>query len=138
MMQHGADVRWQRWVRFLCGGAVNTLLSYLLYLGLIQIMPYQGAYLVAYVAGVLLAYWLNSRFVFRVPLSWRGMFTYPVVYLVQYLAAAALLELLVRFVSVRPAYAPLLVTAILMPLTYLMNKVVLRRSAATRSGPGMK
>ncbi|QNA91163.1 GtrA family protein [Massilia sp. Dwa41.01b] len=120
---------WQRWLRFLCGGAANTLFTYLLYLGLIQLLPYQAAYLAAYVVGIVLAYWLNARFVFKVPLSWRGLFAYPVVYLVQYVVAAGLLEVLVKLGGVPPAYAPLVVTAVLLPLTYLMNKVVLRRSA---------
>lgn len=119
----------QRWVRFLCGGAVNTALSYLLYLGLIQLLPYQFAYFVAYVVGIVLAYWLNARFVFRTPLSWRGLLAYPLVYAIQYLLAALLLELLVRVAGVRPAFGPLLVSVVLLPLTYLMNKVVLRRAA---------
>lgn len=130
MMSFGRGVNWQRWVRFLCGGAANTLFTYLLYLGLIRVMPYQAAYLGAYVAGIVLAYWLNARFVFKVPLSWKGLFAYPLVYLVQYLVAAALLEVLVRLGGVPPEFAPLLVTAALLPLTYLMNKVVL--SAARR------
>lgn len=132
-MTHAAPgLNWQRWLRFLCGGAVNTLVTYLLYLGLIGVLAYQWAYLGAYVTGILLAYWLNARFVFKVPLSWKGLFAYPVVYLVQYVLAAALLEMLVRFAGIPPAYAPLLVTAVLLPLTYLMNKIVLRRGAPAR------
>ncbi len=125
----GKDIDWQRWLRFLCGGAANTLFSYLLYLGLIRLLPYQAAYLAAYIAGILLAYWLNATLVFKVAMSWKGLLAYPVVYLVQYCLAAVLLELLVRLLGVAPAYAPLLVTAALLPLTYLMNKLVLRRRA---------
>jgi putative flippase GtrA len=115
-----------RWLRFLCGGVANTLFSYLLYLGLMQVLGYQPAYLAAYVSGIVFAYWVNATFVFKVALSWKGLFAYPVVYLIQYLVAAALLEALVRFVGVPTAYAPLLITAVLLPLTYLMNKLVLK------------
>lgn len=120
---------WHRWLRFLCGGAANTLFTYCLYLALMQVIPYQWAYLCAYATGIVFAYWLNARFVFKVPLSWRGLFAYPTVYVVQYLLAALLLEALVRFVGVRPSFAPLLVTVVLLPLTYLMNKFVLKRAA---------
>lgn len=130
MTSAGKSANWQRWLRFLCGGAANTLFTYLLYLGLIRILPYQWAYFAAYVTGIVLAYWLNARFVFKVPLSWKGLFAYPVVYLVQYVLAAVLLEALVRLGGVPPAYAPLLVTAVLLPLTYLMNKLVLRERRA--------
>lgn len=129
-MKEAGGGRMQRWIRFLCGGAANTLLSYLLYLGLLQVLPYQVAYLSAYVAGIVFAYWVNAVFVFKIALSWRGLFAYPVVYIVQYLAAAALLEVLVRYAGVTPAFGPLIVTAVLLPLTYLMNKLVLHASRA--------
>jgi putative flippase GtrA len=126
-----SGVDWQRWLRFLCGGATNTLVTYVLYLGLIRLMGYQAAYLIAYTFGILLAYWLNATFVFKVKLSWKGLFKYPVIYLVQYIVAAALLEVLVRLAGVPPAIGPLLVTVILLPLTYLMNKLVLKGSRVT-------
>jgi len=126
MIRIGKTMDWQRWLRFLCGGVANTLSTYLLYLALIQMVPYQVAYFCAYLIGIVLAYWLNARFVFKVALSWKGLFAYPLVYLVQYLSAALLLEGLVRFVHVPPALGPLLVTVVLLPLTYVMNKVVLK------------
>ena len=122
-----AGPRWQRPLRFLCGGAANTLLSYLLYLALVQVLPYQWAYLGAYVAGIVFAYWVNARFVFEVPLSWKGLFSYPVIYLVQYVIAAGLLEVAVRVIGLPTVYAPILVTAILFPITYLLNKLLLGR-----------
>lgn len=127
-MRAGSRFNWQRWIRFLGGGVVNTGLTYLLYLGLMQLLPYQVAYLIAYVTGIVLAYWINARFVFRTPLSWRGLLAYPMVYAVQYVLAALLLELLVRVVQVPPALGPLVVTVVLLPLTYLMNKYVLKRT----------
>lgn len=129
MRSVGKGANWRRWLRFLCGGVANTLFSYLLYLCLLQLLSYQAAYLAAYVAGIVFAYWLNATFVFQVALSWKGLLAYPVVYLVQYLLAAALLEMLVRVGGVAPAYAPLLVTAVLLPITYLMNKLVLKSNA---------
>jgi putative flippase GtrA len=121
-------VNWQRWVRFLCGGAVNTGATYLLYLGLLHFLDYQVAYVISYAVGIVLAYCLNAIFVFKVRMSWRGLFAYPLVYLVQYAVAAVFLELLVRGVGLPAAVAPLLVTVLLLPLTYLMNKLVLKKT----------
>lgn len=120
------QVNWQRWIRFLCGGAANTLFTYLLYLALTRVLGYQWSYLAAYATGIVFAYWLNATYVFKVPLSWKGLFAYPVVYLVQYLFSALLLEAIVRFGKIPPTFAPLAVTAAMLPLTYLMNKLVLR------------
>lgn len=120
--------RWRGWLRFVLGGGLNTGLSYGLYLLLHRWLPYQAAYALAYAAGIVFSYWFNARFVFHVPLSWRGLFAYPLVYLAQYLASAALLELLVAGVAVSAAFAPLLVSAVMLPLTFVMSRWVLRWS----------
>lgn len=120
--------RWHGWLRFALGGALNTGLSYGLYVLLHRWLPYQAAYALAYAAGIVFAYWFNARFVFHVPLSWRGLFAYPLVYLVQYLASAVLLELLVTRMSVPAVFAPLLVSAVMLPLTFVMSRWVLRWS----------
>ncbi|MGA7817085.1 GtrA family protein, partial [Caballeronia sp.] len=75
---------WRRKLRFIVGGAANTGFTYVIYLLLKRVVPYQVAYLVAYCCGVVFAYWFNAVFVFKVPLSWKGAMSYPVVYVVQY------------------------------------------------------
>lgn len=114
-----------RWVRFLIGGFSNTAFTYVIYLGLSRIIHYQIAYFIAYCSGIIFAYWFNAIFVFKVPLSWKGAFSYPFVYLVQYGASALLLGLLVKSVHLSPVYAPLFVTACMLPLTYVMSKIIL-------------
>ncbi|NML62587.1 GtrA family protein [Massilia sp. RP-1-19] len=112
-------------MRFVAGGVANTAFSYGVYLLLQFVMDYQLAYLVAYAAGIVFAYWFNARHVFRVPLSWRGLFAYPLVYVVQYGLSALLLHVLVERLGAAPAWAPLPVTVAMLPLTYAMNRLVL-------------
>lgn len=124
-MQLAQHQRMRRWLRFAVGGGVNTAATYGIYLALNTILGYQFAYLLAYALGVILAYWVNAVFVFRVPLSWAGLLSYPLVYVVQYLVSALLLEGLVEYFGVREALAPLLVVAMMVPVTYAMSKLVL-------------
>ncbi len=119
----------ERWGRFLVGGAINTGFSYVLYLLLALALPYQLAYLLAYAAGVVFSYWFNAVVVFRVPLSWKGFLAFPVVYAVQYIISAMLLGLLVELLHVPHKLAPLAVAACMVPLSYLISKVVLAWSA---------
>jgi len=119
----------RRWLRFAVGGAVNTAASYGIYLLLHLVLPYQAAYLLAYAAGVLFAYWFNSVFVFHTPLAWRTLLTYPLVYAVQYLLSAALLAGAVEVLRLSPTLAPLLVAACMVPSSYLINKMALLRRA---------
>lgn len=115
----------KRWLRYLLGGGVNTSFSYAAYLALNTIMTYQLAYFIAYALGIVFAYWFNARVVFRVPLSWKGLFSYPIVYVIQYLASAFLLGGLVEFMGIEETMAPLVVAIAMMPVTYMMSKLVL-------------
>ncbi|MDR0274435.1 MAG: GtrA family protein [Burkholderiaceae bacterium] len=51
-------------MRYLASGGVNTLLSYLLYLGLRRLLDFRLAYVLAFAAGVLLSYGLLRHMVF--------------------------------------------------------------------------
>ena len=112
---------------FLAAGVINTAFSYGLYLLLQLFLHYQAAFAISFVAGVCFSYWLNSRFVFRTPMSWKGLMAYPLVYLVQYAASVVLLALLVERFGVPQAFAPLLVTIITIPLTFVMTRWLLLR-----------
>ena len=48
--------------RFLVSGGFNTLVTYGLYLLLLNVLSYRISYTIAYVAGIVLAYSLNRFF----------------------------------------------------------------------------
>lgn len=120
----------KRWVRFLFGGGANTTFTYVVYLGLKTMLPYQGAYFIAYAMGVVFSYWFNAVVVFRVPLTWKGFLSYPIVYVIQYLLSALFLGTLVELLGVSVAFAPIVVVVVLFPITYLTSKFVLNRDGA--------
>jgi putative flippase GtrA len=117
--------RGRRWTLFLVGGGLNTALTWGVYLLLERFVSYQAAYLVAYALGIAFSYVFNARFVFRTALSWRSAMAYPLVYIVQYVAAALLLRIFVEYLGLPKAYAPLIVTVVMIPATYVMSKLVL-------------
>lgn len=114
-----------RLMRFLLGGGTNTAFTYGIYLLFATILDYQLAFLIAYVTGIVFAYWFNSVIVFRVPLSWKGLSTYPLIYLIQYLLSAFFLKMLVEVAKIPQTWAPLWVAGGMLPITFLMNKLVL-------------
>jgi putative flippase GtrA len=115
-----------RWLRFLLGGGINTAFTYGVYLALIQVIGYQLAYFIAYSIGIVFAYWFNAIMVFRVPLSWKGFFSFPLVYVFQYVVSALLLNGLIEIGVTSETLAPLFVTAGMVPLTYVLSRRVLR------------
>ena len=128
MSYHDVKPRAQRWLRFLLGGGINTAFTYGVYLALNLVMGYQWAYLLAYALGVVFAYWFNAVLVFKVPLSWKSFFSYPLVYIIQYGVSALLLGALVEIGPVNETLAPLVVAVGMVPLTYVLSKLVLRVS----------
>lgn len=123
-----------KFLRFLLAGAVNTGLTYVVYALLSLWISYQSAYLIAYISGIAVSYFLNTLFVFHHSLSVRKFFQFPVVYLAQYFTGAALLYLLVEVLGVDPLISPLFVIAATVPVTFLFSKLILTdktRSAST-------
>lgn len=120
-----ASNRIRRWGRFIASGLLNTFFSYIAYLVFCILIDYQIAYFLAYVAGIVFSYFLNANFVFQTTISFKTFFKYPFVYVVQYICSATLLNVLVTQLSFNVIYAPLIVTAVMLPITYFLIKLIL-------------
>ena len=108
--------------RFIFWGGINTLAGYLTYVLLLKFLPYLISYSIAYVFGVFLSYFLNSKFVFKQELKLSKAVKYPLVYLVQYLLGLVSLYLLVQILNVNQLVAPALVVLVTIPVTYLLSR----------------
>ena len=111
--------------RFILWGGVNALAGYLIYALLLLFLPYLVAYSFAYACGILLSYFLNSKFVFNRELKLSKALKYPLVYVVQYLVGTISLYLLVRVLGINTLLAPAIVVLLTIPLTYFLNKRML-------------
>jgi putative flippase GtrA len=126
MKHYVANFNIRRWLRFVTGGGINTLFTYGIYLVINMMLGYQVAYLISYFIGIIFAYWFNSVVVFRERLSWKVFFSYPLIYVVQYAVSALLLGSLVEIANVSEKFAPLMVAAGMVPITYIMNNLIFR------------
>lgn len=108
--------------RFIFWGGINTLAGYLTYVLLLQFLPYLISYSIAYVLGVFLSYFLNSKFVFKQELKLRKAVKYPLVYLTQYMVGLVSLYLLVQILKVNQLWAPALVILVTIPLTFFLSR----------------
>lgn len=120
--------------RFLVAGALNSAATYLLYLAALWVLPYRWAYTLAYVAGIGIAFVLNSLFVFRVPLRWRKLLRFPLVYLVQYLLGIVVLSLAVERLGLDPRLGPIAVLLVTVPVSFVLSRWVLRERGAGGGG----
>jgi putative flippase GtrA len=131
-------------LRFLVTGTINTGMSWVVYLIVrhaleaLHVQPValtanfsistdKLAFTVAYIFGVLFTYYMNSRWVFRVPMSWRSFLQFPSVYVVQYSLGIVLMHLLVDRLAFPVDFAPLAVIVLTMPVTFVLSRFVLKR-----------
>ncbi len=105
-------------VRFLLSGGFNTAAIYALYLVLLRSVPYRASYTIAYITGIVLSYFLNRCFVFRVNRGLRTVALFPFVYLVQYLAGIAVVSLWAGILGWNALYAPIPAILLTVPLTF--------------------
>jgi putative flippase GtrA len=114
-----------QFLRFLVAGLVNTGATYLLYLLLLPYMHYLAAYSVTYLAGIVLSFLLNARFVFEVAPTLRRLLLFPLVYVVQYATGAAVLHAAVVLFGVPRELAMAAAIAASVPLTFVAGKWLL-------------
>ena len=123
-----ATTRRAQFARYLVAGAVNTAVTYALLVVAMRSMGYLAAYTIVYALGIAFGYWLQSRFVFHVPLAWRAALRYPLVYLAQYVFGFVLLALLVDTAHIDKDLAALVVVIANVPLGFLLSRRVLLRA----------
>ncbi|MEU7861913.1 GtrA family protein [Nonomuraea sp. NPDC049141] len=114
-----------RFARFIVGGAANTAATHGLFVVLSWSIPPSLAYSIAYLSGIVLAYVINTTFVFRTRASIRTAARFPAVYVVSYLVGLSLIVLLTE-AGMTPWLAMLGVIAVNVPLTFVMVRYVLK------------
>jgi putative flippase GtrA len=117
-------------LRFVIAGAINTAVTYAIYLALLPWSGYAVAYTIAYVTGIALSYVLNTWYVFRVRRDLRGLALFPLVYLAQYLIGMLVLSLSVSSFGVPEKFALLISIAITVPMTFVLSRLFLKRGSA--------
>jgi putative flippase GtrA len=116
--------RFARFFRFILSGGLNTAITFGIYLVLLQQMPYQFSYSIAYASGIAISYLLNRAFVFRNHRGLRSILLFPLVYVAQYGFGMLVLWLCVEVTGLSDKLAPLVVVAATLPLTFVLSRFV--------------
>ena len=114
-----------RIVRFGLVGAVNTGVYYGLYRALWLISPYLVAHVVAFLGAMVVSYFLNCRFTFRIRPSWRTFLLFPLSNATNFCVQTLGLYLLVDLLGMSERYAPLPAAAVAIPVTFIVAQAVM-------------
>lgn len=124
----------RQYASFLLCGAANTGATYALYVLFLLVMPYKPAYSVAYVCGIGVSYFLNSRYVFKEPVTLAKFLKYPVVYIVQYALGIVVLHVCIDILHISQWLAPVVVIIISLPVTFVISKFIIKGQVSLLRG----
>lgn len=114
--------------RFILGGILNSAVGYGSYLILLHWLRYEISFTISYIIGIVVSYIFNATCVFRQPMGWRSAIRYPIVYLIQYMLGLILLKTLVEGMHIPAKLAPLIVTILTIPATFVTSRIILRKN----------
>lgn len=114
-----------RIVRFGLVGVVNTGVYFGLYLLLKLAVPYLAAHVLAFVPAMVGSYFLNCRFTFRTKPSLRTFLLFPLSNATNFVVTTAGLYVLVAWFALDQGIAPLLASAVAIPFTFIVARLVL-------------
>jgi len=109
-------------INFTASRVICAFISYALYLFLLMLITYELAYVVSYVIGVALAYFINAEYVFKQTLNQKALILFTLTYVVQFLITLVLLKFFVDSLGIPDWLALGLCVIIILPATYLMSK----------------
>jgi putative flippase GtrA len=118
---------------FVAVGLSNTALTYLTYLGLLQLMHYRWAYTGAFIVGLLYTGLLNIRVTFAHHPTLAAWIVFAAYYTFYWVFSLALLHLLVEGLLIDERYGPLLLLPIVVPMNFVITRLIVHRFARARS-----
>jgi putative flippase GtrA len=116
-------------LRFLLAGGANTLMSMCVYWALLPFVDPRLAYAACFAFGVVSSYSLNSLWVFRRSWTRAGLVSFCIGYGVQALLANGLFSLMLGRTPVPTWLLPVVITILLLPMTFLMNRTLVHRTS---------
>jgi putative flippase GtrA len=112
---------------FVSVGAVNTVLSILLYEILILFLPYWLAYLIPFPFSIAFLLYANANFVFGRSVTLLSAVAFTLFYVASYAAGFLVIAVMVGLIGIPPAFAPVGVLAIMTPINFIGSRLALGR-----------
>jgi putative flippase GtrA len=113
-------------LRFVVVRGICAVFSYGCYLLLLIYTPYWLAYTLSFVAGLILAYVVNSKFVFRAPMRKRAAMRFPLVYIFQFFASLVVLKVAVDSLGIPASFALAVSIGVTIPFTFIFSRWIIR------------
>lgn len=117
-------------LRYLAAGGANTLVTWALYLGLLQVLDYRLAYVLAFVAGIGLSFVLLRHLVFARPGKRHSLAWLAASQVLQLGLGLAVVQVWVGWLHAPAWLAPLAAIAVCVPLMFFIQRWIFTPHAA--------
>jgi putative flippase GtrA len=117
--------RARRWGVFVIMGGLNTAITVLLAWALMLIVDYRIAYVASFAVGIVIANYLYSAFVFRVPARAKNTLPLGAWYVASGLIGTVLVSLMTELFGIMPQASVVLAAALMTPVNYVASKTIL-------------
>ena len=114
-------------LRFLLAGAINTGLTWCLYLILLLFLEYKTSYTLSYITGLFISYLINRYFVFKEHRGISSILLFPLIYLAQYILGLFIVWFWVEQIKMSSTFAPIVSIIISIPITFVLSKFVFKK-----------
>ncbi len=98
-----------------------------MYFILLEFTTYTSAYTVTYLVGMISSFLLNAQFVFKVSINLSNIVSFPLIHFLNFIISIAFIRFLIERAGVSEYLAPLFAVLIVMPLSYLLFKVIFKK-----------
>ncbi|MFF9174835.1 GtrA family protein [Streptomyces sp. NPDC014793] len=122
-------------VTFAVVGVVNTAVYYGLYLLFLHRLPYLGAHVLAFLLSMVGSFFLNARFTYRTRPTWRKFLLFPLTNLTNFLVTTAGVYVIVDVLHAGNRFAPLLASAVAVPVTFVVSRRIMLPGGTEGPGP---
>ena len=111
-------------IKYLIGGTLNTVLSYLTYCLFLIFLNYNISYLLSIISSILISYQVNTRFVFKIKRKNNNRYLFILIYIIQIYIGTYLMYVLVEIHRINELLAPVLTLLIVTPLIYVLSNTL--------------
>ncbi|WP_145115603.1 GtrA family protein [Staphylococcus argensis] len=115
-------------IKFIIVGGINTFNYYVVYLLLLKIcnIHYIVSHITGFIVALIISYYLNCYFVYKVQPTLRKFLQFPVTQLVNVGMQTLLLFIFVRFFHINSVIASFAGLIITIPVTFILSKYILQ------------
>ncbi|HLR14763.1 MAG TPA: GtrA family protein [Bacillota bacterium] len=114
--------------RFIIVGCINTLVYYTMYLVILYGLSihYVIAHGIGFVISLVVSFFLNVYFTYKVKPTWKKFLTFPLTQVVNVSTSTLFLLVFVEWFHMSSTIAPLIAVFFTVPITYIVTKKILQ------------